>query len=131
MVLFALFVTGVDSIAGLSLTKNEKKFFQEIFSMLNKNIPSNFRDIHLAFKNYSDRSLAFLSIIKGNKELMRYLKKRGEISIEVNGTTLMELGVPTEEIGGYIDELFVLKLLGKIKNKEDEVKYIKRILTQR
>lgn len=131
MMLFALFVPEVDAITGLSLTKKERKFFSEIFSLLNKNIPLNLRDIHPICKNYSDRSLRFVALIGDHKELMEYIKRRKMISLEIDGTTIMRLGVPQSDIGKYLDELIALKIAGELKGRDDEIAYIKRILSKR
>lgn len=131
VVLFALFVTDKASICDLSLTKIERKFFIEVFSILDVDLPSSFLEMHSKCKSFSEKSLTYVALVQGHKGLLEYTKRRRKVSLELDGETLISMGVPRSKVSKYLDELFALRIAGEIKGREDEVKYIKRTLSKK
>ena len=60
------------------------------------------------------------------KEPLIYLEKLIKIRVELNGEDLKELGIQDgKKIGAMLDEILKKKLAGTLKNKADEINFVK------
>ena len=60
------------------------------------------------------------------KEPLIYLEKLIKIRVESNGEDLKELGIQDgKKIGAMLDEILKKKLAGTLKNKADEINFVK------
>jgi hypothetical protein len=59
----------------------------------------------------------------------KYESKWKNIQVELNGTDLIELGIPKgEQVGVILRQLLFAKLSGNVRNRNDEIRYVKTLL---
>lgn len=115
----------------MNMTAFEKKVLEETRELLcigQIKINDNER-IYKLYNNKIDLSLALFYIISGEKSVIKFLTALKQIKVLITGKDLISLGfIPS----AYFSELFDLvlreKLKGKLKNKEEEIKFVAKFL---
>ena len=82
-------------------------------------------DIYEILKPLSPELLAFAASFKNlaRKRIYKYISELKDQKLRINGNDLIRMGnIPPRNIGFLLDELLRLKIDGKIKNREDEIK---------
>ncbi len=113
------------------ILKSAKNKGKEIFYKLKKTIiPS---DIFKALRNYKEIYLFWSLIEIGDEEVKEkikdYIKKYSKIKTEIKGKDLIERGIkPSSHLGNALEETLFAKIDGKVKTKEEELKFALSIL---
>jgi len=64
--------------------------------------------------------------IENSEEVVKFFTVRERISPEISGDEMIKLGIsPGPEMGKILEEIMVLRWQGRIKTKDDEIKFIK------
>ncbi|RKZ15539.1 hypothetical protein DRQ17_06370 [bacterium] len=64
--------------------------------------------------------------IENSEEVVKFFTVRERISPEISGGEMKKLGIsPGPEMGKILEEIMVLRWQGRIKTKDDEIKFIK------
>lgn len=88
-------------------------------------------DIYKILKPLSAELLAFGATFKNpvRKRIYKYLSELKDQKLRINGNDLLKMGCsPPKNIGLILDELLKLKLDGKIRSREDEVKEARQMI---
>jgi tRNA nucleotidyltransferase (CCA-adding enzyme) len=63
------------------------------------------------------------------KNIKKYLTHLRDLHLEISGETLKDMGYrPSEKFRIVLEKLFEMKLDGRIKNKEDEIYHLKKLM---
>uniref|UniRef100_A0A7C4U7B3 CCA tRNA nucleotidyltransferase n=1 Tax=candidate division WOR-3 bacterium TaxID=2052148 RepID=A0A7C4U7B3_UNCW3 len=93
-----------------------------------KNFPENRFDINRILKIEKD----FLPLIyvkfPFKEEIEKFIKLKNEIKTELNGEEIKSFGFPEKDCGRIKKEIIEERWKGNIKNKKDEIDYLKRRL---
>jgi hypothetical protein len=103
-----------------SYIDNQEKIIDELKKKYMAN--SQLYDI---LKGKPPELMAFAATFKGivKKRIYKYVSDLKDLKLNINGSDLLRLGCqPSKDIGFILDYLLRLKLDGKIKNKDEEVK---------
>jgi tRNA nucleotidyltransferase (CCA-adding enzyme) len=66
------------------------------------------------------------------KNIKKYLTDLSSLCLEINGNTLKDMGYkPSEKFKDVLEKLFKMKLDGRIKNKEEEISNLKKLMGAR
>ena len=111
-----------------NLTSKEKKILNEIKQLLTNNIPKDDFEIYKKYNEKQDLSLNIYYLITNDTTVLKYQKKLKDIKVEITGNDLINLGYKPSKIFIQIfDDILREKLKGKIKNKEEEIEFIKKM----
>jgi len=97
--------------------------------LLKKEINKN-SILYRAARRFSDELLIICSTWGDGykKNVIRYLKNLQNISLEIDGSTLIKLGYkPSPSFRGVLDELLDLKLDGLVTTREEEISQAKKL----
>ncbi len=118
----------------LSLTSQEKKILIEVKELLN-NAEHSFSDdfkIYKLFNKKLNKSLIIYYLITKDENLIKYLNKLKNITVEINGNDLIELGYkPSGYFTVVFDEILKEKIKGNITTKQEEINFAKFIKEKR
>lgn len=118
----------------LSLTSHEKKILIEVKELLNNSEPFVCDDfkIYKLFNKKLNEALIIYYLITNDERLIKYLKNFKNINIEINGDDLIQLGYkPSGYFNTIFDKVLEEKIKGNIKNKQDEINFVKNIQKKR
>ncbi|MCX7698906.1 MAG: hypothetical protein N2114_05520 [Candidatus Goldbacteria bacterium] len=114
----------------INIKKNEKIIYKRL-----KHFKSNIRRLFVFFKNFSKEELFFIVLIHGKsiyKTVEKYLKVYINIKSNITGEDLKKLGIKQGPIYSEIlQKVLIEKVAGKIKTKEQEIEFVKRIIKRR
>lgn len=131
----------------LGLTRNEREFVEQ-FRKHHASLAEKFANLH-DFSSPADiydlfHGKHFITIVSAIAELgysdekrmrtaleafLKYKRKWENLTLELDGNDLIELGVPEgREIGQLLNELLHVKLTGRLPDRLDEVHYIQNWL---
>lgn len=115
-------------IEAFCFNRNEKKVFTDKKWLLENNLSvmnTNY-DIYQFFHKKSLEAILIYYLLTKRKEPLIYLEKLIKIRVELNGEDLKELGIQDgKKIGAMLDEILKKKLAGTLKNKADEINFVK------
>ena len=115
-------------IEAFCFNRNEKKVFTDKKWLLENNLSvmnTNY-DIYQFFHKKSLEAILIYYLLTKRKEPLIYLEKLIKIRVESNGEDLKELGIQDgKKIGAMLDEILKKKLAGTLKNKADEINFVK------
>lgn len=122
----------------LELTRRQRKLISDYLSLNRKNIISAIDDnlsiirVYDKLKNFEFEIIVCLYLeaqgkAKGN--LKSFIDEILKLKLEIKGDDVKKLGVPSGPvIGELLDKVKRAKLEGKLKNKKDEIRYLKKLL---
>ncbi len=122
----------------LELTRQQRKLISDYLSLDRKNIISavdgNLSVIRVydKLKNFDFEIIVCLYLEaegKAKRNLKSFIDKILKLKLEIKGDDIKKLGLPPGPvIGELLDKVRRAKLGGKLKNKEDEIRYLKKLL---
>ena len=127
--ILALLVNSKFDNIRLNLNNFDMKIIKEIKSLLNKKIKNDEKDekIYSIFHKLNEISIAAFYIFSENKAVERYLNVLKDIKVLITGNDLIELGyIPSPEFAKIFEKILKEKFKGKLKTKEDEIKFLKK-----
>ena len=111
----------------LNLTSKEKKIISEVKELL-KNFPFDINDnfkIYNSFIKKSELTPIVYYVITKDKCVLKFYEKLKNIKVLTSGKDLINLGlIPSVHFKEIFNKILKEKLEGKLKTKEDEIKYI-------
>ena len=129
VLLFAPFCLHTPKIFELSLTREERKFFQDLHALLHaQDLGTTFEEIHRRWKSTDTRALRFAALYKRHPLLQEYAEKREQTRLSITGQYLRDLGIEGQKVGEILDRLFVEKLKGRLTSLQEELRYLHDIL---
>jgi len=123
----------------LKLSNEWKNVICEVFENKNKvmkifkNKKFNKSDVYELFKKLNSKTMDFFNLFCENSGIKSFIKKIKEVKVELKGEDIKKAGIKEgPEIGRILDIIKYKKIAGEIKNKKDEIdflkNYIKKIL---
>lgn len=108
------------------------KRYKRIRKGLNKTkLPSQ---IYKILRNFSETALKIVQAIENKKisrKITSYINKYNKVKIKIGGDDIKQLGISQGAIyGKLLDSILFARLDGKVKNKSEEIRYLKT-LTQK
>ena len=127
--ILALLVNSKYDNIRLNLNNFDMKIIKEINELLNKKIKDDEKDekIYSIFHKLNEISIVAYYIFSENKAVERYLKVLKDIKVLITGNDLIELGyIPSPKFAQMFEKILKEKFKGKLKTKEDEIKFLKK-----
>ncbi|HDI45722.1 MAG TPA: CCA tRNA nucleotidyltransferase [Candidatus Omnitrophica bacterium] len=122
----------------LELTRQQRKLISNYLSLDRKNIISaidgnlSITRLYDKLKNFDFEIIACLYLEaegKAKRNLKLFIDEILKLKLEIKGDDLKKLGVPSGPvIGKLLDKVRRAKLRGKLESKEDEIRYLKKLL---
>ncbi len=127
--ILALLVNSKYDNVRLNLNNFDMKIIKEVNGLLNKKFKENEKDdkIYSIFHKLNEISVAAFYVFSQNKAVERYLEVLKDIKVSITGADLIELGyVPSPKFPQMFERVLKEKFKGKLKTKEDEIKFLKK-----
>ncbi len=129
VLLFAPFCLQFPEILTFPLTREERKFFQDLHAVLQDPAPGNsWEEVHHKWKTADARALRFAALLKHHALLQEYAEKRDQTRLAITGQYLKDLGLEGPKVGEILDRLFVEKLKGRLTSLQEELRYLHEVL---
>ncbi len=114
----------------LNLTSVEKKSICDTKELLESSIPKDNFEIYKLLKNKNNLTISAYYLITKNSYILKYINELAKTEILINGKDLIELGlVPSKYFGKIFDLLLKEKIEGRIKSKEEEINFVKKLIS--
>ncbi len=131
----------INLIAGaLELRKDQRKIITEFENMdaaeLLNSISKRLSKVEIYDKlnNFDLYAILYLYLIsrgKAKNNLRFYIDKISKIALEITGEDVKKLGVPEcPYVGDVLSKVLRAKIEGRIKNREEETDYLKKLLSK-
>lgn len=131
LMIACLIVNSDFAINRLNMTSFEKKIIDETRELLNeKKIKINDNErIYKLYNNKIDLSIALFYLITGEESVIKFLTALKQIKVLITGEDLIELGlIPSAYFSEVFDKVLKEKLKGKLKKKQDEIKFVQKLI---
>ncbi len=129
--LLSLFINSDYEEPRYNLNSFEKNILKEVINLLNKSkqdFDTN-EKIYSLLSDISEYSIVLYYAISGNQAVKKFLTALKDINVLVTGKDLIEAGfIPSPFFNELFEKILKEKLNGKLKTKEEEIKFIKRFL---
>lgn len=129
LIYFGCLIKEEKTIGFFSFEKQEKKIIIDALDMISNNIQTNDNfTIYKYFNNKQTSSILIYYLVTKNPAAILYLESLRKYKIETTGSDLIEMGFqPGNQFPEIFDKILIEKLSGKIKNKSEEIDFIKNI----
>lgn len=115
----------------MNMTAFENKVIAETKELLEeKNIKINDNErIYKLYNSKIDLSIALFYILSGENSVIKFLTALKQIKVLITGKELIDMGfIPSAYFSELFDKVLKEKLKGKLKTKEDEIKFVQKFL---
>ena len=124
-----LVYVGILDLSKLELTKVEMKILNDFVALRDLTLDTDF-DIYKAFNLILPETLALYAIHINQEKVERFVNVLRNVKIEINGDDLVKLGYqPSPKFGEIFDEVLRAKLQNPTMTKDDEIVFVKNLLT--
>ena len=127
--ILALLVNSKFDNTKLNLNNFDMKIIAEIKKLLSTNLKDGTKDdkIYSTFHKLHEISIATYFVLTENKAVEKYLTTLKDIKVLITGNDLIELGyIPSPKFAELFEKILKEKFKGKLKTKEDEIKFLKK-----
>lgn len=127
--ILALLVNSKYDNVRLNLNNFDMKILAEIRKLLSANLKDDTKDekIYSTFHKLNELSIATYFVLTENKAVEKYLTTLKDIKVLITGNDLINLGyMPSPKFAQIFEKILKEKFKGKLKTKEDEIKFLKK-----
>lgn len=129
--LLSLFINSDYEEPRYNLNSFEKNILKEVINLLNKSKKdfNTNEKIYSLLSDISEYSIVLYYAISENQAVEKFLTALKDINVLVTGKDLIEAGfIPSPFFNELFEKILKEKLNGKLKTKEEEIKFIKKFL---
>lgn len=127
--ILALLVNSKYDNVRLNLNNFDMKILAELRKLLSANLKDDTKDekIYSTFHKLNELSIATYFVLTENKAVEKYLTTLKDIKVLITGNDLINLGyMPSPKFAQIFEKILKEKFKGKLKTKEDEIKFLKK-----